>query len=96
MVLMSKQAARVHVSENGRLSLPVAMRRAAGLEKGGTVSVTMDEDGIHIESHRQFIKRIQKMAREDGWHDKTSVDDFLQWRREEAKRDEEEMDRKHW
>lgn len=93
---MPKSVAKVQVSETGRLSLPVEMRRAAGLEKGGTVSITMDDHGIHIETPRQFVKRLQKMARDNGWHDKISVDDFLAWRREQARREQEELDRKHW
>ena len=84
------------VSESGRLSIPVDMRRAMGLEKGGDVQLKLDDDGLHLETAQQFVKRIQKMARETGWHEKTSVDDFLEWRREEAKREEEEMDRKRW
>ena len=84
------------VSESGRLSIPVDMRRAMGLEKGGDVQLKLDDDGLHLETAQQFVKRIQRMAREAGWHEKTSVDDFLEWRREEAKREEEEMDRKRW
>ncbi len=91
---MTTISARAQVSPSGRLSIPADMRRALGIEKGGAVSLRLDDEGLHIETPHQFIKRIQKMAREDGLHEKLSVDDFISWRREEARREEEEFSAK--
>jgi AbrB family looped-hinge helix DNA binding protein len=88
--------AKVRVTGSGRMSIPADMRRAMGLEKGGFVQLTLDDDGFHMETTQQFVKRIQKQVRDAGWHEKLSVDDFLAWRREEAKHEEAKMDRKHW
>jgi bifunctional DNA-binding transcriptional regulator/antitoxin component of YhaV-PrlF toxin-antitoxin module len=91
---MAGSHAKVQVSETGRLSLPIEIRRQMGLEKGGVVSLTMEDDGLRLETPRQFIKRIQKMAREDGWHKAGSVDDFIRERRAEAAREYDEMDKR--
>ncbi len=91
---MPARAVRAQVSETGRLSIPVAMRRALGLEKGGVVNLRLEEDGLHIESTSQFVRRIQAMARDAGWHDKVSVEEFLEWKREEARHEDAEYDRK--
>jgi AbrB family looped-hinge helix DNA binding protein len=91
---MAVTTARAQVSSSGRLSIPADMRRELGLEKGGFVSLRLDDEGLHLETAHQFIKRIQKMAREDGLHQALSVDDFIAWRRDEARREEEEMSAK--
>jgi bifunctional DNA-binding transcriptional regulator/antitoxin component of YhaV-PrlF toxin-antitoxin module len=89
---MSMQSATARISESGRLSIPAGMRRELGVEKGGVVSLSLDENGLHIETTQQFVKRIQKLAREDGWHKAGSVDDFIAWKREEARKEFEEID----
>lgn len=94
---MGSTSHKTRVTESGRMSIPADFRRAMGIEKGGYVHLKLDEDGhLEIMTMTQAIKKIQKMAREDGWHDEISVDEFLELRRNEAKREEEEMDRKHW
>ncbi len=93
---MSSNTHKVRVTESGRMSIPADIRRAMGLEKGGAVHLELVEGHLEITTMDQAIKNIQKMAREDGWHDKISVDSFIASRRTEAKREEEEMDRKHW
>ena len=89
---MASQSAQAHVSQSGRLSIPAAMRRQLGLENGGTVSLYLDDEGLRIETSQQFLQRIQKLAREDGWHKAGSVDDFVAAKREEARREFEELD----
>ena len=91
---MTTISARARVSASGRLSIPADMRRALGIEKGGSVSLRLGDEGLHLKTPHQFVKRIQKMAREDGPHEKLSVDDFINWRREEARREEEEFSTK--
>jgi antitoxin PrlF len=90
---MNYQTQKVRVTESGRMSIPADMRRAMGLEKGGVVELRLDDDGLHLETPRQLIKRIQKMARDAGWHDKISVDGFIAEKRAEALREKEKIDR---
>ena len=88
---MASRSATVQVSETGRLSIPADMRRDMGIENGGTVSLLLDESGLHIESSEQFIRRVQKLARDSGLTAMTSVDEFLAWKYEEARREDAEM-----
>jgi bifunctional DNA-binding transcriptional regulator/antitoxin component of YhaV-PrlF toxin-antitoxin module len=88
---MRPRSATARISESGRLSIPADMRRELGIEKGGLVSLLIDETGLHIETTQQFVRRIQKMAREDGWHKAGSVDDFIASKREDARREIEEI-----
>ncbi len=82
--------AKVRVTESGRISIPADMRRAMGLEKGGYVQLKLDDDGLHLETPHQFVKRIQKMASETGWAKAGTVDEFIVERRKEAKREMQE------
>lgn len=86
---MSGLSVKATVSESGRLSIPAEMRREMGIEKGGVVQLEMVDGKLEVLTTRSAILRIQKMARDDGWHQKVSVDDFIAWRREEARRETE-------
>ncbi|RFC61844.1 AbrB/MazE/SpoVT family DNA-binding domain-containing protein [Fulvimarina endophytica] len=76
---------RLHISENGRLSLPVALRRRYGLDKGGDVIVEDHGDRIVIHTVDQAVKHAQAMSRKlIGDTSEASVDDFIADRRRQA------------
>jgi AbrB family looped-hinge helix DNA binding protein len=72
--------AKVKVSATGRLSLPVEVRKAVGLEKGGVVLVEAENGDIRIRTVDEVFARARALARELGGND-ASVDDFLKFRR---------------
>lgn len=75
------------MSENGRILLPVAIRRAAGVRPKEPLTVRVDEQGIHIQTRRQAIKNAQALVRQITGGRPGLVAEFLQERREEAARD---------
>ena len=81
---------RTKVSESGRLSLPAEIRKAVGLERGGTVIIDLEDGVIRLRTVDQVVARAQEIARRlsEGRSDMT-VDDFLAERRREAEREEE-------
>lgn len=81
-------AMRVKVSESGRLSLPVEVRRQLGIEKGGTLLLETVDGEIHLTTLRERVRRIQARAQELLAGRPLSSDDLLRWRREEAAREE--------
>ena len=83
---MARHSARV--SETGRLSLPAELRRELGLEKGGVVQLEIVDGDLRIRTIKAAIERVQKMARDAGWTERASVDDFLAQRREDARLEE--------
>jgi bifunctional DNA-binding transcriptional regulator/antitoxin component of YhaV-PrlF toxin-antitoxin module len=76
----SAATARINVSPTGRLSLPVDMRRAIGLEKGGTVVVDVDDGAIRLRTLDDVIAAAQESARRFAGKG-ASTDDFLRARR---------------
>ncbi len=91
---MPKHSVKVQVSESGRLSLPADMRRELGLEKGGVVNVEMVDGRLQILTMQQVVDRVQKVARDSGLNAKASVDDFLAWKHEEARKEDRQLARK--
>ena len=75
-----RSSLRGYVSETGRLSLPAELRRAVGLERGGTVRIEVIDGSIRIRTMKEVKDRIRAMARESGLAKKASVADFLDWR----------------
>mgnify|MGYP003673182891 CR=1 FL=1 len=76
------------VSESGRLSLPAAVRREVGLERGGPVRIDVVDGSIRIRTVTEIKDRIRALARSTGFAEKASVDDFVAWRA--AERTDEE------
>lgn len=77
---LHESSLRGHVSETGRLSLPAELRRAVGLERGGSVRIEVIDGVIRIRTMKQVRDRIRALAQETGLASKASVADFLGWR----------------
>jgi bifunctional DNA-binding transcriptional regulator/antitoxin component of YhaV-PrlF toxin-antitoxin module len=76
------------VSQSGRLSLPAAFRKAAGLEHGGSVVIELHDREIRIRTIDDVIARSQAITRRLlGDKPETSVEAFLAERRREAERE---------
>lgn len=75
------------ISENGRIVIPAAYRKAMGLKGGEVVTIRMDEDGLHIQSQAQAIKRAQAIVRKYVSADRSLSDELVAERRLEAKRE---------
>jgi AbrB family looped-hinge helix DNA binding protein len=75
------------ISENGRIVIPAAYRKAMGLKGGEVVTIRMDEDGLHIQSQAQAIKRAQAIVRKYVSADRSLSDELIAERQLEAKRE---------
>jgi AbrB family looped-hinge helix DNA binding protein len=75
------------MSENGRIVLPAAIRRAANIRPREVLTVRVDDEGIHLQTRRQAIKRAQAVVRKYTKGRKGLVDEFLCERRDEAARE---------
>lgn len=75
------------MSENGRIVLPAAIRRAADVRPKEVLTVWVDEQGIHLQTRRQAIKQAQAVVKKFTKGRTGLVQEFLQERREEAARE---------
>ena len=85
----------VSVAPNGRLSLPIDVRRKLGIERGGDLLLDADDEPgvVTLRTTVAAVKRVQRLARELLGDSLPSVDEFLAERREEAAREERKMRR---
>ena len=84
----------VKVASNGRTCLPVEIRRQLGVEKGGDLVLSREEDGaVTLMTAEAAVRRVQRLARERFGDKLPSVDDFLAYKREQAASEERKMRR---
>lgn len=77
------------VSQNGRVILPLKVRKALGVKGEGVVLLSMDGDSVKLSSIRESILRAQKLYRDNVKVHETT-DEFLKERRAETAREEAE------
>ena len=85
----------ITVAANGRVSLPVEVRRRLGVERGG--DLLLDDEGeagaVTLRTAEATVRRVQRLARELLGDNLPTVDEFLAERREEVAREERKMRR---
>ena len=74
----------IPMQENGRVVLPVSLRKALGLAKGDKVLIETDGDRVTLTTARLRRKRAQEIARHYAHPGVSVVDEFLNEKRIEA------------
>jgi len=78
---------RTRIAAGGRIVIPAAARRAAGLNVGDEVVVRVEDGEIRIMSLRCAISRSQAIVRRYIPAERSLVDELIAERREESKRE---------
>lgn len=78
------------LQDNGRVVLPAALRKALGLTKGDKVLVEAEGDQVTLTTARLRRKRAQEIARKYAQPGVSIVEEFLQEKRAEAARENEQ------
>ena len=81
------RGAQVKVGADGRILIPAALRKAAGLEAGKTLVARLEDDRIVIEDPLATLRRIQKMLEPYRRPGVSVVDELIADRRAEAERE---------
>jgi len=86
---MSVETTRM--SENGRVLIPASYRKALGFQPGETLTLRIDESGLHIQSRRQAILKIRENMKKYIKPGRSVSDELIAERRLEAKREQGKM-----
>lgn len=78
----------VTVAENGRVVLPLALRRRLNVTRGGTVVIREEDGRLLLESVDDAIGRAQALVRRFAPDAQGVVDELLSERRLEAESEE--------
>jgi len=81
------QIEKTQISENGRIVIPAAFRKAMGLKPGETVVMRMEEKKLYIQSQRQAIEQAQALVRKHISPGRRLSDELIAERRSEVKRE---------
>ncbi len=76
------------VADNGRVVLPVALRRRLNVVRGGTLVIREEEGRLVLESADEVITRAQDIVRRFAPDATGVVDELSAERRAEAEREE--------
>lgn len=80
--------ADVVATENGRLTIPAQVRRAAGIEPGAALVVYVEDGRVIVETREQLVNRIKRDVAAVWTSDSGSVvDELIADRRAEADRE---------
>ncbi|WP_299821747.1 hypothetical protein [uncultured Jannaschia sp.] len=83
----------VPVQENGRMILPLDLRRRLGLDRGGRLVIEAGEVGIALTTTQARRRRAQEIARKYASGEEESVvDEFIAEKREAARREVAEVE----
>lgn len=83
---MAKQTMDIKVASNGRMILPLSVRKAMGLYGEAKVILTIENDQVRLSPIGHGISRAKALYREHASHHRTT-DDFLNDRAVEASTD---------
>ncbi|MFN0115462.1 MAG: AbrB/MazE/SpoVT family DNA-binding domain-containing protein [Paracoccaceae bacterium] len=73
--------ARIKVGPDGRILIPVELRREAGIEPGSTVLVEVRDGEVCVATVAARLRRVQEIAKKYKRTGESVVDEFLAERR---------------
>jgi antitoxin PrlF len=85
--MTSKQEARTRVNENGRVVIPVSIRKALGINVGDEVVLRIEDNELRILTLKQRIERAKRLVRQHVKPGTSLVDELIAERRQAAKRE---------
>ncbi len=78
---------RVQIAPNGRMVLPVSLRRQLHVETGGLVIIRKEREQVILESVDDAVRRSQAIVRRHALQAQNVTDEFLAERRADAERE---------
>jgi len=84
---------RCKINQNGRIVIPAAIRHEMGLKPGDSLLMEVEDGVLRIESYLARIRRIQREFAQYRRPGVLASDELIAERREEARPEEEEMER---
>jgi bifunctional DNA-binding transcriptional regulator/antitoxin component of YhaV-PrlF toxin-antitoxin module len=82
---VTEKDVHVRIGENGRIVIPVKMRRILGVETGDEVILQPEENTVRITTRRQRIEEARRQIRRYIKPGTNAVDELIAERREAAK-----------
>jgi AbrB family looped-hinge helix DNA binding protein len=82
--------AKARLNSNGRIVIPAEIRHRLGLEPGDTVLLSVEDDVLKVESHRNRIRKVQESMRQFIPPSRSLAKELVADRRDDAQQEMEE------
>ena len=92
-VVTNPRYVRCKINQNGRIVIPAAIRQEMGIKAGESLLMEVEDGVLRIESYLARIRRIQQEFAQYNRPCVLASDELIAERREEARREEEEIER---
>jgi AbrB family looped-hinge helix DNA binding protein len=92
-VVTNPRYVRCKINQNGRIVIPAAIRQEMGIKAGESLLMEVEDGVLRIESYLARIRRIQQEFAQYNRPGVLASDELIAERREEARREEEEIER---
>lgn len=73
------------ISQNGRIVVPVSLRKILGLKAGDSVIFSVDEKGIHMNSQKHSLSMLRTLFKTHTKPGESLSQSLIDMRRREAK-----------
>ena len=80
------EAARVVLSEGGRIVIPASIRKALGVAPGDSLSLRVEDNELRILSQREAVRRAQEIVSKRIAPGRSLVKELREERKREASR----------
>ena len=81
-------SSEITVNEQGRVTIPAQVRRAAGIEAGVPLVVYVEDGRVVLETREQLVERIRRDVAAAWTGSGSAVNELIADRRAEAARDD--------
>lgn len=82
---------RSEIQKGGRITIPISLRKQFGLDIGDSVVLDIQDNSIRLRSIQQVVNDIQSIIKQHIPEGVSLVDELIQERSAEAKREEAEI-----
>ncbi len=82
---------KAEVYKSGRITIPIEIRKQFQIKEGDILTIRQENGELKIITAQQALAHARNLVKPYLQSKESSVDNFLQWRREEGKREEQDL-----
>ena len=83
---------KAEVHKSGRITIPKELRKQFDITEGDILTIRQENNELKIITPKQALAHARSLVQPYLSSADSSVDDFLNWRREEAQKEEQELE----
>ena len=77
----------VNLDDAGRIVVPAKFRKSLGIEPGDPLTVTLDNNGLHVHTLKTTLEKVRALNRKKNPKKRSLVKELIAERRAEAKKE---------